>query len=47
MHDRTAIYVTQKMTLLDIVDRVIVMHEGAIYLDGPKDKVLKQLQGGA
>ncbi|MEA3372097.1 MAG: type I secretion system permease/ATPase [Campylobacterota bacterium] len=45
--ERTAIYVTQKMTLLDIVDRVIVMHEGAIYLDGPKDEVLKKLQGGA
>ncbi len=47
VHDCTAIYVTQKMTLLDIVDRVIVMHEGAIYLDGPKETVLKQLQGDA
>lgn len=43
--NRTAIYVTQKMTLLDIVDRVIVMHEGTVYLDGPKDQVLKKLQG--
>jgi ATP-binding cassette subfamily C protein LapB len=45
--DRTAIYVTQKMNLLEIVDRVIVMHQGSIYLDGPKEKVLEKLQGGA
>lgn len=45
VHDRTAIYVTQKMTLLSIVDRVIIMHEGSVYLDGPKEVVLKQLQG--
>lgn len=45
--NRTAIYVTQKMTLLDIVDRVIVMHEGTIYLDGPKEQVLKKLQGAS
>ncbi|MDX1295845.1 MAG: ATP-binding cassette domain-containing protein, partial [Sulfurimonadaceae bacterium] len=44
--DRTAIYVTQKMTLLDVVERVIVMHQGNIYLDGPKEQVLKELQGG-
>ncbi|MCD4667144.1 MAG: type I secretion system permease/ATPase, partial [Sulfurimonas sp.] len=42
----TSIMVTQKMTLLKIVDRVIVMNDGKIYIDAPKDKALKQLQGG-
>ncbi len=44
--DRTAIYVTQKMTLLGVVNRVIVMHQGAVYLDGPKAQVLETLKGG-
>jgi len=29
------------------VDRIIVMNEGKIYLDGPRDQVLSQLSGGA
>ncbi len=43
---RTTIYVTQKMTLLSIVDRVIVMNDGKIFIDAPKEDALKQLQGG-
>ena len=46
LKDTTSIMVTQKMTLLKIVDRVIVMNDGKIYIDAPKDKALKQLQGG-
>lgn len=42
----TSLMVTQKMTLLKIVDRVIVMNEGRIFIDAPKDDALKQLQGG-
>jgi len=42
----TSIFVTQKMSLLRIVDRIIVMKEGQIFIDGPKDKALKQLQVG-
>lgn len=45
LHDKTAILITQKNTILDIVDRVIVMHEGKIYLDGPKKEVLAKLSG--
>jgi len=41
----TSILVTQKMTLLNIVDRVIVMNDGKIYIDAPKEDALKQLQG--
>jgi len=42
----TSLIVTQKMTLLKIVDRVLVMHEGNLHLDGPRDKVLETLKGG-
>ncbi len=45
LKDKTIILSTQKLTLLDAVDRVIVVNEGKIYLDGPKDVVLKKLRG--
>ena len=45
LKDKTILLSTQKLALLDAVDRVIVMHEGKIYLDGPKETVLKKLQG--
>jgi ATP-binding cassette subfamily C protein LapB len=41
----TSLIVTQKMTILKIVDRVIVVNEGKIFIDAPKEKALKQLQG--
>jgi len=41
----TALIVTQKMTILKIVDRVIVVNEGKIFIDAPKETALKQLQG--
>jgi ATP-binding cassette subfamily C protein LapB len=43
--DRTVILSTQKLALLEAVDRVIVMHEGSVYLDGRRDEVLKALKG--
>jgi len=43
--DKTLILVTQKLQLLSHVTRVIVMHEGKVYLDGPRDEVLKKLKG--
>ena len=42
----TSILVTQKMTLLKIVERVIVISEGKVYIDAPKEDALKKLQGG-
>lgn len=42
----TSIFVTQKMTLLQIVERVIVMNEGRVFIDAPKEDALKKLQGG-
>jgi len=42
---RTVLLSTQKLSLLEAVDRVIVMHDGKVYLDGPRDDVLKKLKG--
>jgi ATP-binding cassette subfamily C protein LapB len=42
----TSILVTQKMTLLNIVDRVIVVNEGKIIIDAPKAEAILKLQGG-
>ncbi len=46
LQDVTSIIVTQKMTLLQIVERVIVMNEGKLIIDAPKEEALKKLQGG-
>ncbi|MBU0721199.1 type I secretion system permease/ATPase [bacterium] len=45
LKNKTSILVTQKMTLLKIVDRVIVMNEGRIFIDAPKEEALLKLQG--
>ncbi|HEX5670792.1 MAG TPA: type I secretion system permease/ATPase [Sulfuricurvum sp.] len=47
IEDKTAIVITQKNTVLSLVDRIIVMSEGRIYLDGPKDQVMAKLSGGS
>ncbi|UBX47662.1 type I secretion system permease/ATPase [Providencia alcalifaciens] len=41
--DKTLIVVTHKLPILRLVDRIIVMDEGKILIDGPKQKVLKAL----
>ena len=38
--DATLIVITHKATLMDLCDRVIVMDQGRLVADGPKDKVL-------
>ena len=43
---KTSLLVTQKMTLLKIVDRVIVINEGRVFIDAPKEEALAQLQSG-
>ncbi|MGE4442330.1 MAG: type I secretion system permease/ATPase [Desulfomicrobium sp.] len=44
---RTIVLITHRPTLLELVDRLIVMDEGQVVADGPKDVVLRQLQSGA
>ena len=43
----TIILITQKLSLLSMVDRVIVMHQSKVLLDDTKEKVTKQLGGGS
>ncbi|HHF0482012.1 type I secretion system permease/ATPase [Vibrio diabolicus] len=42
----TLILITHKTSMLDIVDRVIVMEKGSIIADGPKAQVLNDLKQG-
>ncbi len=43
---KTLLMVTHKMSLLDLVDRLIVIDGGKIVADGPKDSVLEALKQG-
>lgn len=42
----TLILITHKTSMLDIVDRVIVMEKGCVIADGPKSMVLNDLKQG-
>ena len=44
--DKTLILVTHKAPMLELVERLIVVDEGRIVMDGPKEKVLQALQVG-
>ncbi len=44
--DKTFILVTHKGSMLALVDRLIVMDDGRIVADGPKDIVLNALKDG-
>ncbi|KAB1507408.1 ATP-binding cassette domain-containing protein, partial [Photobacterium damselae] len=46
-NEETLILITHKTSMLDIVDRLIVMEQGQIIADGKKDLVLQQLIEGA
>ncbi len=47
LKDKTMILVTQKLTLLDLADRVMVMHQAKLILDGPKNEVTNKLRGSS
>ena len=40
---KTLLLVTQKMSMVDLVDRIIVMNFGTKVLDGPKDEIINKL----
>jgi len=44
--DKTFILITHKNTMLDMVDRLILMDNGKLIMDGPRDKVIAALQSG-
>lgn len=44
--DKTLILITHKGSVLNLVDRLIIIEEGRVAADGPKDQVLKALAEG-
>lgn len=45
--DQTLVVATHRHNMLSIINRLIVIDGGKIIADGPRDQVLKHLQGGA
>ncbi|HDS1204654.1 TPA: type I secretion system permease/ATPase [Shewanella algae] len=43
---QTLVLITHKMSMLNVVDRLIVMEKGKIIADGPRDEVLERLRKG-
>jgi ATP-binding cassette subfamily C protein LapB len=46
LNGKTLIVATHRAALLDLVDRIILMQDGRIVADGPKDQVLRNLKAG-
>lgn len=44
MQDRTVVLVTHRLSMLRIVERLIVMENGQVKMDGPRDAVLQSLR---
>lgn len=45
LKEQTLLLITQKYSLLDMTERIIVMHHSKVLLDGKKEDVLRQLGG--
>ncbi len=43
--EKTTLIITHKPSILEIVDRILVMDNGSIVMDGPKENVLAKLGG--
>ena len=43
LKDRTVLVVTHRPTMLELVDRIIVIEQGKVVANGPKDDVIKML----
>ena len=43
--DHTLLLVTHKLPMLSLVERLVVIEDGRVLMDGPKEQVLKTLQG--
>ncbi len=44
--DKTLILITHRQPLLRLVDRLIIIDNGAVVADGPREKVIEALSGG-
>lgn len=45
LENKTLLLVTHKASMLSLVDRILVLNEGKLVADGPRDEVLKALAG--
>ena len=45
--DRTVVLVTHRPAMLALVDRLILLDQGRVLADGPKEAILKQLEGAS
>ena len=45
IEQKTMILITHKSTMLELIDRLIVVNEGQVVADGPKEKIIKMLAG--
>jgi ATP-binding cassette subfamily C protein LapB len=43
---KTMVIVTHRTSLLDLADRILVLDEGIVVADGPRAKVMADLQAG-
>lgn len=43
LSDRTALIITHRLPLLNLVSRIILLDQGKVIADGPRDEVLKQI----
>ncbi len=46
LNDKTLIIITHRVSLLDLVDRIVVIDNGTIIADGTKSRILEALQSG-
>ena len=46
LETKTLMIVTQRLQMLQLVNRIIVLEGGAMLADGPRDEVMKALQSG-
>ena len=46
MMGKTVILITHRHSVLRLVDRLIVMDDGKLVADGPKDEIIQKLQSG-
>ncbi len=45
-HDKTLVLITHRQQLLSLVDRLILMDQGKVIMDGPRDKVIESIASG-
>jgi ATP-binding cassette subfamily C protein LapB len=44
--NRTLVLITHKTPMLSLVDRLILLEQGKVVMDGPRDKIIASLQSG-